>query len=105
MKKADIFFYSYFRLYDVKESGLYDKWLKEIQAFASKFFEDSDKKLPKIDKSANLVVKIKPALGPLFVGVLVSIIIFFFEISILKKFLKTITNANQLFMKIKRKKV
>jgi hypothetical protein len=106
MKKADIFFYSYFRLYDVKESGLYEKWIKEIQAFASKFFQDSDKKFAKIDyKSSNRVVKIKPGLGPLFVGVLASIIIFLFEISILKKFLKTITNANQLFMKIKRNKV
>ncbi len=105
-KKPDISLYSYFRLYDVNESGLYDKWIREIQAFASKFFQDSDKKLPKIDfKSANRVVKIKPALGPLFVGVFASVIIFLFEISILKKFLKIRTNAKKLFMKIRRIKV
>jgi hypothetical protein len=104
VKKPDIFLYSYFRLYDVNESGLYEKWKREIQTFGSKVFEDWDKKLPKIDyKSANHVVKIKPALGPFFVGVFTSIIIFLFEISILKKFLKTITNANKLFMKRRNK--
>ncbi len=90
----------YFRLYDVNESGLYEKWKRELQAFGSKFFDDSDKKLPKIDyKSANDVVKIKPALGPFFVGVFASIIIFLFEIKILKKFLK----PKNLFMKIRNK--
>ncbi len=103
MKKPDIFLYSYFRLYDVNESGLYAKWLREIQAFGSKFFDDSDKKFPKINaKSANHVVKIKPALGPFFVGVFTSIIVFVFEILILKKFLKPRTNANKLLMKTRR---
>jgi hypothetical protein len=88
---------------NVNESGLYAKWNKEILAYASKIFELSAEKLSKInDKSEKHVVKIKSALGPFFAGVFASIIIFVFEISILKKFLKTRTNANKLFMNIRR---
>jgi len=102
-KKSYIFLYSYFRLHHAIEFGLYAKWVRELQGFGSKFFEDSDKKLPKVNyKPANHVVKIKPALGPFFVGVFTSIIVFVFEILILKKFLKPRTNANKLFMKTRR---
>ena len=71
----------YFRLYDAVESGSYEKWILDMTEYSGSLFASKDF----IDRSTNYddmlyKVKLRPAIGPAYIGALLSIVVLLIEL-------------------------
>ena len=92
--------HSFFRLYDAVESGSYKKWIADMQEYSGSLFSSKGF----IDKSNNddnmgYKVKLRPAIGPAYIGTLLSIVILLIELLSVR----SLNFTNILFLIIQRK--